>query len=178
MRWNACVQRLEPSFCSHPKEFFWREWSQNPCYSKGNIPSPGGSDRVEPSALYHTGQRVQHTINWAVPPLYPCFNAYIMKRGCFICVQKFLNSVFCQWALKCMNKKDVIVSIVSMCACVCVCMWAHTRWVLYSCLVMLSFKGKAKSNVMLQLMHSMCKSYSKTVVYFIHASSVLRKKAN
>ena len=39
-------------------------------------------------------------------------------------------------------------------------------------------KGKAKSKVMLQLMHSMCKSYSKTVVYFIHASSVLRKKAN
>ena len=27
-------------------------------------------------------------------------------------------------------------------------------------------------------MHSMCKSYSKTVVYFIHAPSVLRKKAN
>ena len=39
-------------------------------------------------------------------------------------------------------------------------------------------KGKAKSKVMLQLMHSMRKSYSKTVVYFIHASSVLRKKAN
>ena len=39
-------------------------------------------------------------------------------------------------------------------------------------------KGKAKSKVMLQLMHSMCKSYSKTVVYFIHAPSVLRKKAN
>ena len=42
----------------------------------------------------------------------------------------------------------------------------------------ITVKGKAKSKVMLQLMHSMCKSYSKTVVYFIHASSVLRKKAN
>ena len=38
-------------------------------------------------------------------------------------------------------------------------------------------KGKAKSKVMLQWMHSMCKSYSKAVVYFIHASSVLRKKS-
>ena len=50
---------------------------------------------------------------------------------------------------------------------------------LFACLFVVGvFKGKAKSKVMLQLMHSMCKSYSKTVFYFIHASSVLRKKAN
>ena len=48
-------------------------------------------------------------------------------------------------------------------------------WGLFVCWFL---KGKAKSKVMLQLMHSMCKSYSKTVVYFIHAPSVLRKKAN
>ena len=40
-----------------------------------------------------------------------------------------------------------------------------------------TLKGTAKSKVMLQLMHSMCKSYYKTVVYFIQMPSVLRKKA-
>ena len=50
--------------------------------------------------------------------------------------------------------------------------WQHT----YA--VSQILKGTAKSKVMLQLMHSMRKSYSKTVVYFIHTPSVLRKKAN
>ena len=82
-QWNACVHRLDLGLYSHLKEF-WGNGVRTSVYTlirksfggmesepiltpKEKSPLLEVQRRVEPMTLHHTGQRAQHTINWAIP---------------------------------------------------------------------------------------------------------------
>ena len=52
-----------------------------------NSPLPGAQRRVEPTAQHLTGQRAQHSADWAIPAAYTCFMlaAQIVYRTRYVC---------------------------------------------------------------------------------------------
>ena len=67
---NACVQRLDFDFYSHPKEF-WGKRVRTHVNLMGKIPSTRGSEDGQiHDAAYYAGQWAQHTPDWAI--LAPC----------------------------------------------------------------------------------------------------------
>ena len=100
VRWNACVHRLDLGLYSHPKELFcflcvfccccwgfflggggWEDAVKTHVNSMGNILSTWGSIRIEPVTLHHTGQRAQHTTDWAIPAPRDCFDMHHLHGG-------------------------------------------------------------------------------------------------
>ena len=63
---NACVNRLNLTLYSHPKEF-WRNRVRTHVNSKGKSPVPEVQGRAILVTLHHAIQQAQHTTSWAIP---------------------------------------------------------------------------------------------------------------